>query len=390
VTVEQIPYGSYQTKLQTEFTSGQGPDIFWINTPWLSTWIKDGLLVNLTPDIKKAGISMSQYIPSLVSLHTYNGAIYGLPKDWDTIAIYYNENYMSAHHLTVPTSWSWNPANGGSFLKFLEQATIDTSGDNATSTGFNPNKVATYAINMDNAMQTGWGSLLSSDGGSVIPKAWAPTVSFDSKAGIATMTFINNLMYKWHVAVPGSELGSNGTSPTGQDQALFAAGKTAMYWEGDWNTTGVAAAVGNKFKIGVTELPAGPDGLWSVFNGLIDGINKNTPHFQEAWELEQWLGSAASQKIMGGGGYIWPAIPSLDPLFLARWKAKGIDLTPFLTESTKNLVDWPNTPGMNQALTDMGRDMGPIWLGPLSSSAVSSDMSTAASDANHDLSVAGA
>ena len=111
VSFVQIPYPDYQQKLQEEFTSGTGPDIFWVNTPWLSTWIKDGLLTNLAPDIAKAHIDMSQYIPSLVALHTYQGAIYGLPKDWDTIAVYYNENYFAAHHIPVPTSWSWNTTN---------------------------------------------------------------------------------------------------------------------------------------------------------------------------------------------------------------------------------------------------------------------------------------
>ena len=84
VTIRADPYAAYQTKLQEEFSSGSGPDIFWINTPWLSTWIKDGFMVNLTPYIKKAGINLA-YIPSLVALHEYKGALYGLPKDWDTI-----------------------------------------------------------------------------------------------------------------------------------------------------------------------------------------------------------------------------------------------------------------------------------------------------------------
>ena len=390
VSVEQIPYAAYQTKLQEEFASGSGPDLFWINTPWLSTWIKDGFLVNLAPDIKKANINMSQYIPALVALHTYKGAIYGLPKDWDTIAIYYNDNYMAAHHLTPPSNWTWNPTNGGTFLKFLEEATTDTSGNNATSPNFNPNKVATYGMEMDNAFQTGFGSFWQMDGCHVIPAAWAASTSFDTPACYQTTQFINNLMYKYHVLVPGSELGSNGESPSSQDLNLFAAGKIAMYLEGDWNTDPAWKAIGTKFKIGVVPLPAGPDGRWSVFNGLIDGINVHTPHFQQTWELEQWLGSAASQKIMGEGGYIWPAIPTLDKYFTAAWAAKGIPMAPFAQESLGKVVDWPNTPGMNQALTDMGTAMGPIWLGPETLSKTTSLLKTAYADANHDLQAAGA
>jgi multiple sugar transport system substrate-binding protein len=388
VSVVQIPYPNYQEKLQEEFTSGTGPDIFWVNTPWLSTWIKDGLLTNLAPDISKAGISMSQYIPSLVSLHTYNGAIYGLPKDWDTIGVYYNENYFAQHHIPVPTSWSWNTSNGGSFLTTLEEATIDKNGNNALSPKFDPNAIATYGAEMDNAMQTGWGSFLAEDGIFTIPKAFSSSVSFNTPAADQVFQFIRDLMYKWHVLVPGSELGSNATDPSSENNELFAEGKIAMQIGGDWETTGTYADVGGKFKIGVIPLPAGPDGTWSVFNGLIDAINPHTPNFQAAWELEQWLGSAASEKIMGAGGYIWPAIPGLDTLFEQYWAAKGVDMSGFLSESTGNLTDWPNTPGMNQGLTDMQRDMGPIWLGPGTLAQTSADVAQAASDANHDLSAA--
>ena len=390
VSVVQIPYPNYQQKLQSEFTSASGPDIFWVNTPWLSTWIKEGLMTNLAPDISKAHINMSQYIPSLVSLHTYQGAIYGLPKDWDTIAVYYNATYFAKHHIAVPTSWSWNPGNGGSFLHVLQQATIDKSGNNALSPKFNPDNVATYGAEIDNAMQTGWGNFLAEDGVYTIPKAFASSVSFNTAKADQVFQFIRDLMYKWHVMIPGSELGANATDPSSQNNALFASGKIAMQIGGDWETTGTAADVGSKFKIGVLPLPAGPDGTSSVFNGLIDAINTHTPHFQQAWELEQWLGSAASQKIMGEGGYIWPAIPSLDPLFAKAWAAKGINMQPFLNESKGNLTNWPNTPGMNQGLTDMQRDMGPIWLSPGSLSSTSAAISRAATDANHDLSAAGA
>jgi multiple sugar transport system substrate-binding protein len=390
INIEQIAYTSYQTKLQEEFSAGNGPDNFWVNTPWLSTWIKDGLMLNLAPYIKKWGTDMSQYYPSLVALHSYQGGIYGLPKDWDTIALYVNENYMQAHHLTPPANMSWNLTNGGSFLHFLEEATTDTSGNNALSPNFNPNKVAVYALNIDNSAQTGFENFWAEDGVSVIPKAYASSVSFDTQAGIATTQFIRNLMYKWHVAIPGAELGSNGENPNSEDQALFAAGKIAMMMGGDWETYPVYQDVGSKFKIGVVPLPSGPDGRWSVFNGLVDGVNPKSPHLTEALEWEQWLGSAASQKIMGSGGFIWPAIKSLDPLFVQAWKKDGIDMTPFLDEAHGNVVDWPNTPGMNQGLTDMGLDMGPIWLGAGSESNTASLLSKAAAAANHDLAAAGA
>jgi multiple sugar transport system substrate-binding protein len=165
-----------------------------------------------------------------------------------------------------------------------------------------------------------------------------------------------------------------------------------MLMAGDWYTNPIAELVGKKFKIGVAELPIGPAGRWSVFNGLIDGVNPHSPHLAQALELERWLGSPASQKIMGSGGYIWPAIKSLDPLFVSYWKAHGIDVGAFLNEAQggAKLVNWPNTPGMNQALTDMATTMGPIWLGTESSSSIKSILSRSYALANHDLQAAGA
>jgi len=388
ITIQQIAYSSYQTKLQEEFSSGTGPDNFWVNTPWLSTWIKDGLMLNLAPYIKKWGTNMSQYYPSLVALHSYKGGVYGLPKDWDTIAFYVNETYMKQHHLTPPTNWSWNLQNGGSFLHFLQQATTDTNGTNALSSKFNPSNVATYAFNIDNSAQTGWENFYAEDGVNVIPAPYASHVSFDTPTGVAVTQFLRNLMYKWHVAVPGAELGSNGTNPSSEDQALFASGKIAMMMGGDWETYPIFQDVGKKFKIGVIPLPAGPKGTVSVFNGLVDGVNPHSPHLQQALEWEQWLGSAASERILGSGGFVWPAIKSLDPLFVQAWNKQGLNMQPFLNEAHGKVVNWPNTPGMNQALTDMGRDMGPIWLGGGSQSNTSSLLAKAASDANHDLAVA--
>ncbi len=41
VTIESIAYNDYQPKLTTEFSSGGGPDVYWVNTPMIASWLKD-------------------------------------------------------------------------------------------------------------------------------------------------------------------------------------------------------------------------------------------------------------------------------------------------------------------------------------------------------------
>jgi multiple sugar transport system substrate-binding protein len=378
VDIENVPYGSYEQKIIAEFITGGAPDLFWVNTPWLGTFIKDGILTNLAPQIKSSGIDMSQYYPQLVAMHSRGSAIYGLPKDWDTIALYYNKAYFAKLHLTVPANLSWNADGTGSFVTFLKEATTDKAGHNALSPQFNPNQIATYALGVNNDPQGGWGNYVAEVGGKIIPYPYSPQASMDTPQMDEGMSFLANTLTDDHVIVPGSLSGPNAN---GQNlEQMFSQGQVAMWEEGDWNTLSVKSSV--TFPVGVATLPIGPDGRVSVFNGLIDGLNAHTPYPKQAWELEQWLGSPQSEAILGQGGYVWPAIKSLDPLFLKYWQTQGIDMQAFLTEAQGQTVTFPVSPGIGDALTEIVNDLGPAWLG---TEPVSSALKSAQTDADYVL-----
>jgi len=384
VTIESFAYNDYQPKLTTEFSSGGGPDVYWVNTPMIASWLKDGAMEKLTPKIQSAHADLSQYLSTLVDLHKFNGDLYGFPKDWDTIAYFYNADYFARHHMTVPSSLTWNPSDGGTWLTFLKELTYDTSGRNALSPAFNPDSVATYGTDSPNEMQWGFQPFLAENGVKIISQPYAKNVSFDTPAGTQTFQFLTDLMYKYHVSAPGSDLGTDAAANNTEDQTLFAQGKVAMIEGGSWEISGIKQAV--KFKLGVLPAPCGPQGCWTVLNGLIDSVNAHSPNQQAAWELEQWLGSPTSEKILGSSGYIWPGIGSLDPLFASYWKRQGLDVTPFETEAKWNVVYWPVTPGMNQAQLDIANQLAPAYL---TGKNIAQAVSAAAAQANNDLAAAG-
>ena len=161
-----------------------------------------------------------------------------------------------------------------------------------------------------------------------------------------TFQFLTNLMYKWHVAVPGSALGTDAAADNSEDQQLFAKGKVAMIEAGDWITSGLPSEV--KFPVGVLPFPAGPDGNWTVLNGLIDSINSHSPNQQAAWELEQWLGSPPSEKILGGGRLHLARHPQPRPAVpAATGRARASTCSRSSPSRKWNVVYWPVTPGMN-------------------------------------------
>ena len=378
VNIENITYNSYEQKITAEFITGGAPDLFWVNTPWLATFIKDGMLTNIAPLIKSSHIDMGQYYPQLVALHSRGSAIYGLPKDWDTIGLYYNENYFKKLHLTVPANLSWSANGTGSFVTFLKEATTDKNGNNALSPNFNPHAIATYAVGIDDDPQSGWGDYVAETGGSIIPHPYSPTASLTTPAFQQGLEFLTKTLTDDHVMVPGPLSGPNANG--NNLETMFAQGQVAMWEQGDWNTLGVKTAV--NFPVGVATLPAGPAGRVSVFNGLIDGLNTHTPYPKQAWELEQWLGSPQSQAILGSGGYVWPAIKSLDPLFLNYWKKQGIDVQAFLTEAHGKVVNFPNSAGIGEALLEIDNDLGPVYNGTQPAAPA---LKTAQSDADYVL-----
>jgi multiple sugar transport system substrate-binding protein len=86
---------------------------------------------------------------------------------------------------------------------------------------------------------------------------------------------------------------------------------------------------------------------------------------------------------MGSGGYVWPAIRSLDPLFLKHWQKQGINMSAFLAEAHGKVANFPVSPGVGDALTQIFTALGPAWLGTES---VSSALKAAEINANYALS----
>ncbi len=369
VTIQQIPYGSYQAKINAEFISGEAPDLFWVNTPFLADWIQRGILADITDRVSAAGIDLSIYYPALVALHRRDGRLYGLPKDWDTIAFYYNKTLTKKRKVEVPESLTWHPYGSGTFTPFLQQLTIDRRGRDAATTGFDPRHVTTYATSIYNDLQAGFGSFLAMNGGGVLARPYDQETVLTSARNAETMTWLTQTLRSQHVLIPADSIGLNANGAA--LSSLFAQGVVATYLAGDWNTNSLYQLTqgGSGLEVGVLPLPSGPQGRISVFNGLTDGVNAHSNHPDEAWLLAQWLAGPESQTIMGSGGYIWPAIRSLDPLFLKYWESKGIDVSPFLDEATGKTINFPVSEGMGNAITNIQTTLGPVFLGTASPAA---------------------
>ena len=103
VNIQLTPNADYWTKLQTAATAGTAPDVFWMNGPNFQLYASNGQLA--PNDLVKT----SDYPKALVDLYSYQGKVYGAPKDFDTVGVWYNKKLFDAAGVAYPKAgWTWD------------------------------------------------------------------------------------------------------------------------------------------------------------------------------------------------------------------------------------------------------------------------------------------
>ena len=135
VKVTQTSWGDYWTTLSTGFVSGTAPDVFVNHLSRYPEFVANELLVDIAPMIKKENVPTNIYLGGLYDLWGKEGKQYGLPKDWDTIALIYNKEMLAKAGADPKEleNLTWNPKDGGTFGQLIAKLSIDEAGKNGLS-----------------------------------------------------------------------------------------------------------------------------------------------------------------------------------------------------------------------------------------------------------------
>ncbi|GAA2619004.1 sugar ABC transporter substrate-binding protein [Streptomyces axinellae] len=108
VDVQLTPNGTYWTKLRTACTGGAAPDVFWMNGPNLGLYAAAGQLLPLETEGPDAVVRPGDFPPDLISLYRWKGTQYGVPKDFDTVALWFNKEIFDRAKVDYPDdTWTW-------------------------------------------------------------------------------------------------------------------------------------------------------------------------------------------------------------------------------------------------------------------------------------------
>ena len=143
IKISQSGWGDYWTAVSTGFISGTAPDVFTNHLAKYPEFARNNQLLDLAPLIQRDKVDTKAYTPGLVEPWGRDGRQYGLPKDWDTVALLVNLDHARAQGVTLAElqAMHWNPQDGGSFGQVVARLTRDAGGRNALQPGFDKARV---------------------------------------------------------------------------------------------------------------------------------------------------------------------------------------------------------------------------------------------------------
>ncbi|WP_156224339.1 ABC transporter substrate-binding protein [Pseudactinotalea suaedae] len=365
VRVSQYGWDDYWQKLTAGFVAGAGPDVFTDHLTRYPELAGRELLLDLNTLEATADVDPDTYQPGLAELWvTPEGGRYGLPKDFDTIALFYDLNVLTEAGMSPEDleGLTWNPDDGGTFEDVIAHLSIDANGVRGDEEGFDPQNVQTYGMASNGSGgaegQTQWSWLAASTGWTFTDQpVWGTEYHFDDPRLHETLAWYFGLVEKGFMA-PYEEVGT-APNPT---QAL-GSGRAVLSSNGSWMIRSYTGLEG--IDLGVAPLPAGPVGTpMSMYNGLADSISAQTENPEEAARLVAFLGSEACQVIVGEAGVVFPAIPAGTDAAVEAFADQGVDVQPFT-----DLVDaghtffFPVTDGYGSISALMTPVMDEIYIG---------------------------
>ncbi|ATG52814.1 sugar ABC transporter substrate-binding protein [Brachybacterium vulturis] len=364
VRITQLGWDDYWTKLTASFVAEAGPDAFTDHLARYPEFLQLGVISPLDGLGQLDGIPAEHFQEGLQELWTgQDGQRYGIPKDYDTIAVMYDKNMLEEEGLTPEDlqDLDWNPEDGGSFERMLARLSIDANGVRGDEDGFDPANVARYGMagggEIDYVGQSSWSPFALSTGWTFTDaETWGTHFNYDDERFAATMDWYFGLVDKGFFP----PFGMFGESSPAQTQVQ--SGIAALALAGSWMITTFNNMEG--MDLGIAPLPSGPVGHpVSMFNGLGDSISAQSEKKEEAARLIGFLASDEAQRLIGERAPFFPSTDAGTEAAIESYAAEGLDVTPFTDRVANGETGlFPLVENSASIMTIMQRAFDRCWM----------------------------
>lgn len=324
VTLEPSTWDDYWMKLEAAATGGSAPDVFWMNGPNIAKYAKGGVLMPATDMIAEYGLDTANYPEGLINLYNIDGVQYALPKDFDTIGLWYNKELFDAAGLEYPTDdWTWED---------LEEAAAALTKDGV------------YGITTGMESQSGYYNYMCANGGFIISDD-KKTSGFDDPASIEGLEKWISMIEKGYSPTQASLEETNSS-----EQMLN--GQVAMSTQGSWFLAQVVDHE-NKDKLDCVELPSMNGNKATIIHGLGNCIFAGTEYPEAAKAFVAFLAGEKANLLSAEMGAAIPALAGTAQAWVDAHPE--YNLQSYITSSEEYSVAYPasvNTAEWQQYETD--------------------------------------
>jgi len=271
VKVTVSDWEPYWDKLQTSLAGGDAPDVFAMDGPLFPDYQTRDVLLDLKPFIDRDGYDLTQLADQAVADFTTPDGQFGLPRDLNVVALYYNKAMFDAAGISYPDeTWDW-----AKLTDVAQQLTLKDANGKVTQWGF-------YTETTD--MENYWSELVWQNGGDIVSADHKTSlVASDEAAG--GIQFLQDLIWKDKVMPDASITDALGDA--------FEQGQAAMESNGSWLVATHEAA---GLDFGIAPLPKGPAGQATSINPTGAVVYKGTKNPDAAWEFVKYLASPPAQE----------------------------------------------------------------------------------------------
>ncbi len=261
--------GKYIDRLKTRMSQGTGPDVFRFSNSWVLE--VSPLLLPLPQDVVKSTELDSKFFPVVARDLKINGAYYGVPIHFDTLALFVNTQIFKENGIdTYPSTWE------DLYPLALKLTVKDSTDGKITTSGI---AMGTYD-NVSHAPDII--SLLMAQNGAN-PK----NLSASRQASVQALDFYTSLAkgetQVWNATMDNSTL-------------AFAKGNVAMYIGYSWDIFQIKA-VNPDLQFAVLPAPRVAGGNEATIASYwVEGVSSSTKYPKEAFEFLKFLTSKNSMQ----------------------------------------------------------------------------------------------
>ncbi|MFE8702444.1 ABC transporter substrate-binding protein [Cytobacillus sp. FJAT-54145] len=267
----------YMDVIKTRLIGGEGPDVFYLDAFEAPGLIETGVLEPLDEYVNE-DFDVEDFEKPLIEAFQKDGATYGFPKGYSTLALFYNKKMFEEAGVEVPKTWD----------ELREVSKALTKGTDVYGFGQNAELARTYFI-------------AESNGGEVVVDNKANFA--DPKVVGALQPYVDQHLVDKTAAQP-SDVGAGWTGE------MFGQGKAAMVIEGNW----AIPYIQNTFpdiEFGTAEVPTinGKQGTMAFTVSYV--MNAASEKKEAAWELMSYLTGKEGMETWTSKGFELPSRKSV-------------------------------------------------------------------------------